>query len=377
VPGKLRGLPRVCAARGFVALSFAVAAFGCAGGQTGAKGAGREALAVRTSAVAARDVVYEVKALGSLEPQELVRVTAEVDGVATEVLFHEGDKVTPATVLVRLDPARYRLERDRAKASLAQATADLSRSSADLARREQLAADRLVAPEELNRARSEASRFSAAVEVAQAALGIAEQNLGRSDVRAAAGGSIDTRSVETGQYVRTGTALATLVDTSRLKLRFKVGDAESLRARVGQELQFRVSALGPKTFPATVYHVGEMADPATRQVEVLAWVKNPGDLKPGFFAEVTLAAASRKRSTVVPEGAVLASDRGFVSYIVENGKARARPVEVGLRTGDGWIEIVTGLETGEVVVTEGSDRLADGMLVRVVEDSAASREAPK
>jgi multidrug efflux system membrane fusion protein len=215
------------------------------------------------------------------------------------------------------------------------------------------------------------------VEVARAALGIAEQNVARSDVRAPAAGVIDTRSVETGQYVRTGTPLATIVDRRRLRLRFKVGDAESLRAHVGQELQFRISAMGARSFPAKVYHVGEGADPTTRQVEVLAWVINPGELKPGFFAEVTLAAESRKQATVVPEGAVLASERGFVSYAVEGGKAHARSVEVGLRTGDGAVEIISGLKPGEVVVTEGSDRLADGMAVKAVDAPAAPPEASR
>ena len=67
--------------------------------------------------------------------------------------------------------------------------------------------------------------------------------------------------------------------------------------------------------------MGDVADPATRQVEVLAWVKNPGVLKPGFFAEVTLASETRKGALVVPEGAVQASERGFVTYV---GRGRTR-----------------------------------------------------
>jgi membrane fusion protein (multidrug efflux system) len=158
--------------------------------------------------------------------------------------------------------------------------------------------------------------------------------------------------------------MATLVDTSRLRLRFRVSEAESLRALSGQELTFRVSALGDRLFKATVYHVGSLADAATRQVEVLAWVRNPGELKPGFFAEVALASETRTAAVVVPEAAVQASERGFVVYAVEQGKARARPVQVGLRTGTGLVEIVNGLKGGETVVIEGSDRLADGVEVQ-------------
>jgi multidrug efflux system membrane fusion protein len=151
-----------------------------------------------------------------------------------------------------------------------------------------------------------------------------------------------------------------------LRLRFKVSEAESLRVTEGQAVGFRVAAVGEREFQARVYHVGDVADAATRQVEVLAWVKNPGPLKPGFFAEVALATEVHKGALVVPDSAVQASERGFVAYVVEGGKARMRPVTVGLRTGDGTVEILSGLKPGQVVVIEGSDRLADGMPIEAV-----------
>src|SRR3970282_352492 len=128
------------------------------------------------------------------------------------------------------------------------------------------------------------------------------------------------------------------VDLSRLRLRFKVSEAESLRAAEGQSVGFRVAALGTQDFAARIYHVGKVADPATRQVEILAWVRNPGILKPGFFAEVSLATESRKGAVVVPEGEIQAREKGFVVYTVEGGKAQMHPVQIGLRTGSGAVE---------------------------------------
>src|SRR6266511_3943168 len=228
----------------------------------------------------------------------MVQVTAEVEGAVTEVRFHEGDSVNPKTLLARIDPDRYRLELEGARAALDQAIAELGRAQADLRRREELARNQLVAAEEMTRSQGENARLSAAVAVARAALGIAQQNFHKAEVRAP--------------------------------------------------------------------HAGSVADPTTRQVEVLAWVKNPGVLKPGFFAEVTLAGESRKEAIVVPEGAVQASEQGFVTYVVENGKARLRPIEIGLRTGTGVVEILSGVKAQEMVVIEGSDRLADGIDVQPV-----------
>jgi membrane fusion protein (multidrug efflux system) len=353
----------------FLALGLlpSVLAQGCGGAQPATRAAsGRPSLTVRVAPVVVQDVVYQIKALGSLEAQDLVHVTAEVEGAVTDVRFHEGDRVTPETVLLRIDPERYRLEAEGAEATYKKTLADQHRAEGDLQRREDLARDQLVAHEELNRSRQEAERLSAETAAAKAAWDWALQNRRRSLVRPSQAGVINTRAVDTGEFVKNGTVLATLVDVSRLRLRFKVSEAESLHAKEGDAVGFRVAS---RDFPARIYHVGQVADPTTRQVEVLAWVANPGVLKPGFFAEVTLAAESRKNALVVPVGAVQASERGFVIYAVENGKARLRPVQIGLRTAGGRVEIVSGLQGGETVVVEGSDRLAEGVPLQAAPES--------
>ncbi len=350
-------------------LPLVLTALACGRSQEAARGAtGPRALRVRAAQVAVRDVVYRVSAVGSLEADELVQVTAEVEGAVTGIRFREGDRVTPDTVLAEIDPERYRLEAARAEATYRKTVADHERVEAELKRREELAREQLVAIEELNRAKQEAESQGASEAGAKAALEIARQNGKRAAVRPPRSGVINTRTVETGQFVQVGTVLATLVDVGRLRLRFKVSEAESLSVRTGQSIAFRVAALGERDFSAQVYHVGEVADATTRQVEVLAWVRNPGPLKPGFFAEVALATNAHKDAVVVPESAVQASERGFVVYAIADGKAQQRIVKVGLRTGDGTVEITAGLKAGETVVTAGSDRLADGLAVETVSD---------
>jgi multidrug efflux system membrane fusion protein len=362
----------------FVVASAALAP-ACGGGSDGAAARPqRPALRVRVAPVAVQDVVYQIKSLGQIEAQDMVQVTAQVEGVATDVRFREGDRVGRGTVLLRIDPDRYRLEAERAQAVLEQSQAEQDRAGADLRRREALAQNDLLSVEELNRSRSDSTRLTASVEVAKAALGIAQQNLQRAEVRPQMSGVINTRTVDTGQFVQVGTVLATIVDSSRLRLRFKVSEAESLRATVGGSVTFRVAPLGPRDFTARIYHVGRIADTTTRQVEVLGWVDNPGELKPGFFAEVTLAGERREHALVVPESAIQASEQGFVTYVVDGGAARVRPIQLGLRTGTGIVEILSGLKPGETVVTQGSDRLDDGIPVEVLtgeEPRAAGGEA--
>jgi multidrug efflux system membrane fusion protein len=360
----------------FVALAAAFSS-GCgrAGDSAPAGRKGGRSLPVRTAPVVARDVVYTVKALGSLEPDEMVQITAEVAGVAREVLFNAGDKVTTETVLVRIDRERYRLEAEKANAAYRRAVADFKRAEADFVRREALAKENLVAVEELGRARQETEKLAADAAAAKAAADIAAQNGERSAVRAPRAGEINTRTVDTGQFVQAGNVLATLLDPRKLRLRFKISESESMKAKEGEKVTFRVASLGDREFPARVYHVSDVADPSTRQVEVLAWVDNPGVLKPGFFAEVVLATATHAGALVVVESAVQASERGFVVYAVEGGKARVRPVTLGLRTGDGTVEILSGLKVGETVIIEGSDRLSDGMGVEEAPEAKGAKAA--
>ncbi|HEY7923671.1 MAG: efflux RND transporter periplasmic adaptor subunit [Burkholderiales bacterium] len=369
-------MPLVTLALGAMAVTAA-----CGGTQTAASGrpaqgpgggrTQRSALRVRVSPVQVQDVVHQIKALGSLEAQDMVQVTAQVEGVVTDVRFREGDRVGPATLLLRIDPDRYRVEAEQAKAARQQAIAELGRAQADLQRREALAQNELLSTEELTRSRGENARLTAGLDVSKATYEIALQNQQRSEVKPPIAGVINTRTVDTGQFVRTGTVLATIVDVSRLRLRFKVSEGESLRAKEGGTVSFRVEPIGPRDFGAHIYHVGKVADPQTRQVEVLAWVDKPDELKPGFFAEVTLQGQKKEGALVVPESAIQASERGFVAYVVTENTARLRPVGIGLRTGTGIVEILSGLNAGEVVVSEGSDRLADGMAVETVDNPVA------
>ncbi len=336
---------------------------GAGGPGRGPGGRGGGAIPVKAGEVTVQQVTYRIQAVGSLEAEDLVQVTAEVDGVLTEVKFREGDRVTKNTVIALIDPDRYKLESDRAEALYRRAVADGAQAEATLARREALARENLVSVEDLNQTRTANERLAAEVASAKAARDIAAQNLSRAWVKPRRGGVIDKRLVATGTFVRAGTNLATLVDLARLQLRFRVSETESLRAAKGQEAKFKVAATGDREFTARIYHVGEVADPASRQVEVLAWVQNPGVLKPGFFAEVSLPSESKKDAIVVPETAIQASDRGFIAFAIQDGKAVVRPVELGPRTGGGFVEVLTGLSKGEIIVFEGSDRITNGTSV--------------
>jgi len=332
-------------------------------------------LRVATERAGVRDVTYSLAAVGSLEAQEEVRIVAGVEGVVTAVRFREGDAVTTGTVLALIDPDRFRVEAERAKANLDRTEAQHAQSLSDLRRREELLkhVPPLVSDEEVERARQEAERLRASVAEARAELELAEIDQKRSIVRPLVAGTINSKSVVTGQHVEAKDVLATLVNTAALNVRFKVSEQESVHLQDGMEVHFTTASRPGRDFTAKVFHVSSSADPATRMVESLARVSNAtGELKPGFFAEVRADVENRKNVVVIPDRAVLSTDRGFVVFEVLNGKAVERRVGLGLRTKEGTVEIASGLQPNAEIVTDGGDILRDGVDVQVVTPAGGS-----
>jgi multidrug efflux system membrane fusion protein len=182
-----------------------------------------------------------------------------------------------------------------------------------------------------------------------------------------------------GQYVKAGDVIATLVDPSRLRVRFRVGEAESVRLSSGQPVEFSVAAFPGRSLQAEIFHVSATADPSTRMVECLAAVKEPEKgLRPGFFATVRAVVSRSGEAVVVPSDAVLPTEAGFTAFVVEDGKARARTLRLGLQTKDGGIEVLSGLARGDVLAVEGATALQDGVPVAVdAPGAAAPGAAPK
>jgi RND family efflux transporter MFP subunit len=172
--------------------------------------------------------------------------------------------------------------------------------------------------------------------------------------------------------VKVGDPVATLVDTTSLRLRFSVGETESVRLKLGQTVSFGVRAFPARKFEAKLFHLDATADSTTRMVECLATVtdRDPA-LRPGFFAEVNVQIARSDASIVVPEASLLATEQGFVGYVVEGGKAVRRPLVSGLHTKDGGVEILSGLTAGEVLVVRGAASLLPGVPVEAVEEGPA------
>ena len=390
-----------------------IALSGCGPKEAASAGPGTgkpRAFRVAVEPVAARPLSCAVEAVGTVEAYSMVSVPSRVAGVLESLSFDEGDTVTTDQVLAVVDGRRYSLELDRAQASLGrseaavgsagartnqvaaslhEAEAALREAETGYARRKGLREKNAgwVSEDELStletaviRARASVEKAQASVEEAKAgekvaaaqvaeeraALAITGKNAEDARIRSPLAGVIERRHAAPGQYVKAGDAIATLVDVSRLRVRFRVSEAESVLLRPGQAVEVRVSAFPTLVIAAEVFHVNATADPTTRMVECVAAVREPEKgLRPGFFASVRAEVSRAESAVVVPSSAVLPTEKGFTAFVVENGKARVRLLRLGLHTRDGGVEVISGLSAGESLVVEGAGALQEGVPVDI------------
>jgi membrane fusion protein, multidrug efflux system len=356
-----------------------IAAVGCkkkdaaAGQAPGAKpgiaGRSRMSFPVEVQPVATRSLIFSVGAVGAVEAFEKVQVTSRVAGVVDRVLFAEGSYANLGDTLVEIEPERFTLAVESAQATYDKAAAAKADAEAGLKRREAVQAQNpgLIPGEEVETWRTKVRLAMADLSQTQAALNQAKLNQRDAFVKAPFSGVVQTRTVQTGQYVQVGTVLATLVRRDPLLLRFRVPERDAAQLKHGLVASFQVRD-NPRTYTAVLTHVAASADEASRMVEVTGQVRESGDqtLRPGSFVELTIPVSRPRESPVIPQTAIRPSERGFIAFVVEDNTARERILTIGMRTIDGQAEVLSGLKVGESLVVRGTESLQNGFPVRVV-----------
>jgi len=334
----------------------------------GPRGGGPVQFPVEVAKVEARRVEYTVNAVGTVDAFEKVQVTARVGGAVEKVAFAEGDDVKAGHPMVEIEPRRYQVAVQSAKAAVARAQSQVADARAGLQRRESAVAANpgLITGEEIETFRTRVRSGEADVASARAALELAQLNLRDAYVRAPAAGIIETRTVSTGQYLQPGTVLATLVRRDPLMLRFQVPELEARQLGVGSKVTFRVRAEETE-HTAVVTHVAGAANDVSRLVPITAQVapESARLLRPGVFAEVSAPLGAASDAPVIPQIAVRPSEKGFLAFVVDGDTAHERVLTLGLRTADGRVEVRSGIKPGELLVVRGAEALREGAKVRV------------
>ncbi len=313
-----------------------------------------------------------VPGIGTIEALENVRLAAEIAGRVAGIHFTEGDRVEAGQLLFTLDDAELQQALAARRAALEEARAKLAQARRELARRRELLPDNLVSRENVDRAETAVKTAAASIDRLQAEIGRQKAMLEDTRIEAPVAGRVGDRRVDVGDFVDAGQLLTTLVNTERLKLVFTIPERVGGRAAVGQQVEVHVDAHPDRTFSGEVYFISPSVSPDTRSLLIQAYVDDDLDLlRPGNFAAVDLVTGVREEALVIPEEALVPTRGGYRVFVVEDGKAHLREVQIGLRQ-PGLAEITAGLEAGDRIVRRGQIALADGDPVKPVDNAAGT-----
>ena len=323
------------------------------GGGGGGRG-GNRTPAVETAAVTAGDIAREVTVTGTVQPLRTVAVNAQMSGALLEVLVEEGTPVRAGQTLARVDAREI-------AAQVRSAEAQYTVAEAAAKRAEQLRERQVITASEYERDR-------AAHDAARATLDGLRTRLGYSVVRAPVSGVVTTKLVERGHVVGPQSKLFDIAETSTLVVPVQVSELDVVHLSPGDPARVSMDAFPGQTFEGRIRRIFPAADPATRLVPVEVALSGQASrvARPGFLARVSASLGTQSGVLLVPAGAVVQSSGGEPAvFVVKEGKAERRPVETGLIS-QGQVQVVSGLQPGEAVVTVGTNNVRDGADVRVV-----------
>ena len=334
-----------------------------ANGKGGGKGKPAEPLAVAVTAIAPAEIDRYYRTSGTLRALRSAELVALQPGVVLELRVEEGDRVKAGDTLVRLDGRGFKLQAARDALTAKNA-------SQELRRLEQLAD---------NLPREELDKQRYALENALASAQVSRHQANQTIVVAPFDGTITRRAIDVGNLATASTPLYSLADLSVLDVDLHVPEREASAVQAGAPATLELQ--DGTRFAAAVERRSPVVDPLTGTVKFTVRAREyPAGAVPGAFVRAELRVERRTAAPSLPRTAVFELEGVTHVYVVEDGRARRRPVELGL-VGETLAELRGGLEPGAVVVADAGDGVTEGMPVKVAapvpKDSEATKAAGK
>tara|TARA_R110000868_G_scaffold157512_11_gene384834 strand:+ start:958 stop:2250 length:1293 start_codon:yes stop_codon:yes gene_type:complete len=321
---------------------------------------------VESIVASTRDVQVEISALGTLDGDQSIVVSSEINGIVTSIDFTDGQRLAQGDMIISVDSDSL-----KARQMQAQARVTLARANYDRAARlrKQGSGTERALDEALNDLRS-----------GEADLAAAKSDFDKANVVAPFAGLIGLRQVSLGQYLKAGDPIATLADVDHLRIDFRVSETYLTEISKDQSVSVTFDALPGEVFQGAITAIDPVIDVSGRAINVRAGLTNEsGKLRPGIFGRVSIVTATH-HSVVLPESALVPQKTGekAVFVVVDEGDkglhAELRPIEIGVRLA-GEIEVRSGLKEGERVVTAGQLKIRPGDQILLREDKPAGAAA--
>jgi len=347
----------------------ALALAGCRRGQAAAANAAPQQMVVGTENIAiarAGTVTTGPVISGSLQPGLEATIRAQVSGSVLSTVSDVGQRVATGQLLGRIDPTALEQAYLSARSGVASAQVQYDLAQRNQQRNQTLLAAGAIAPRDYEASQQSVASANAALQAARAQLAAARKNLNNTRITAPFSGIVSMRSVSAGDVVQPGSPLFTVVDPSSMRLEASVPSDQLATVRVGSAVSFSVTGYPGREFSGRVTRVSPAVDPATRQVQVIINVPNPGHaLIAGLFADGRVDSESR-HGIVVPASAVDTRYQRPAVERVHGGKVERVEVQLGMRDqGAETVEIVSGVSAGDTLLVGAAQGITPGTPIRV------------
>ncbi len=316
------------------------------------KGNNKKKTNVRLKKIVPGSMKIQTTYVGSLLPYQRVLMRSQIDGVIEDTNFEEGDEITKEKRLIDISTKELQLK-------LKIAIADSNLANINIKRDEKLASSNLISSSQLDQTRTRA-------ESARLNKELAGISLKKSLISSPLDGTVKTRHVKVGEFVRKGDKLVEILDLSRVIVKVNIPELEILEIKIGQKVDIALYIMEEIIFSGEVKNIGLEADSNNRTFPVEIHVSNSERiLRPGMLARATFTKLINDEQIVIPRHTILEKEIGRVVYVFDKGKVFQRVIQVGLSQKD-QVQVTKGLKKGEMIVVEGHNKLSDREEVNVV-----------
>lgn len=310
---------------------------------------------VQVSNVSRGDISAYYSNTATLEAEQEATVVSKVRGIIEKLHVEEGDIVQEGQILAEIEKEQYRIEANRAKATLDRLENEFQRSK-------ELFEKNLISAEAFQNSQYEYESQKATYE-------LAHLNLENTSVQSPISGVISERFVKRGNMVGADQQLYRVTDFSPLTAVLHVPEHEMSKINKNQRAELRADALPDQLFVGYVERISPVVDQETGTFKVTVYVdETNGLLRPGMFSRVRIVYDTRQNTRMIPRASVISEDLNKSVYVIRDSLAFKKQIRTGYTNGQN-VEVIEGLDDGEIVVTIGQSSLQDSSKVSVINSS--------